>query len=171
MIPGEYQVEAGKAASPPVAEWLPFPEISDIRTSVKQYIVPEAGDVDISKEEILVSIGRGIQNQDNLELAQELADALGGVLVASRPVVDQGWLPISRLVGKSGKKVKPKLYLALGISGAPEHVEALSDSEVILAVNTDPQAPIFNVAKFGTTVDLLDLVPVLTEKIQLSKSS
>jgi electron transfer flavoprotein alpha subunit len=133
--------------------------------------MPEAGDVDISKEEILISVGRGIQNQDNLELAQELADALGGVLVASRPVVDQGWLPISRLVGKSGKKVKAKLYLALGISGAPEHIEALGDSEMILAVNTDPQAPIFNVAKFGTTVDLFDLVPALTEKIQSSKSS
>jgi electron transfer flavoprotein alpha subunit len=171
MIPGEYQVEAGQAASPPAVEWLPIPELSGIRTSVKQYIMPEAGDVDISKEEILISVGRGIQNQDNLELAQELADALGGVLVASRPVVDQGWLPISRLVGKSGKKVKAKLYLALGISGAPEHIEALGDSEMILAVNTDPQAPIFNVAKFGTTVDLFDLVPALTEKIQSSKSS
>jgi electron transfer flavoprotein alpha subunit len=145
--------------------------VSGVRTSVKRYIEPEAGDVDISKEEILVSVGRGIQNQDNMALAQELADVLGGVLVASRPIVDQGWLPTSRLVGKSGKKVNAKLYLALGISGAPEHVEALGDSEVIVAVNTDPEAPIFNVAKVGTTVDLLDLAPVLTEKIQLAKSS
>lgn len=171
MIPGEYQVEAGQAAAPPTVEWLNFPDISNLRMSVKQYIEPEAGDVDISKEEILVSVGRGIQNQDNLGLAQELADALGGVLVASRPIVDQGWLPTSRLVGKSGKKVKAKLYLALGISGAPEHVEALGGSEIILAVNTDPEAPIFSIAKYGTTVDLLDLAPVLTEKIQLAKSS
>lgn len=171
MIPGEYQVELGRALATPAVEWLPLPDISGLRTSVKHYIEPEAGDVDITKEEILVSVGRGIQNQDNLELAQELADALGGVLVASRPIVDQGWLPTSRLVGKSGKKVKAKLYLALGISGAPEHVEALGDSEVIIAVNTDPEAPIFGIARFGTTVDLLDLAPALTEKIQLSKSS
>ena len=171
MIPGEYKAEAGQAAASPAVEWLPLPDVSGLRTSVKQYIEPEAGDVDITKEEILVSVGRGIQNQDNMVLAQELADALGGVLVASRPIVDQGWLPTSRLVGKSGKKVKAKLYLALGISGAPEHVEALGDSEVIVAVNTDPEAPIFGVAKFGTTVDLFDLAPVLTEKIQLSKSS
>jgi len=171
MIPGEYKTGTGQTAAPPAIEWLPFADASGLRTSIKQYIEPEAGDVDISKEEVLVSVGRGIQNQDNMELAQELADALGGVLVASRPIVDQGWLPTSRLVGKSGKKVKAKIYLALGISGAPEHVEALGDSECIIAVNTDPEAPIFNIARFGTTVDLLDLAPVLTEKIQLSKSS
>jgi electron transfer flavoprotein alpha subunit len=171
MIPGEYKTEAGQVTVAPEVEWLPYPAVSGVRTSVKRYIEPEAGDVDISKEEILVSVGRGIQNQDNMALAQELADVLGGVLVASRPIVDQGWLPTSRLVGKSGKKVNAKLYLALGISGAPEHVEALGDSEVIVAVNTDPEAPIFNVAKVGTTVDLLDLAPVLTEKIQLAKSS
>ena len=171
MIPGEYQIEAGLAVSPPEIEWLPLPDNLGIRMSVKQYIEPDAGDVDISKEDVLVSVGRGIQNQDNMALAQELADALGGVLVSSRPIVDQGWLPTSRLVGKSGKKVKAKLYLALGISGAPEHVEALGDSEMILAVNTDPEAPIFSTAKYGTTVDLLDLAPVLTEKIRLAKSS
>jgi len=171
MIPGEYKAGAGQAATPPAIEWFPLPDASAFKTSVKRYIEPEAGDVDITKEGILVSIGRGIQNQDNLELAQELADTLGGVLVASRPIVDQGWLPTSRLVGKSGKKVKAKLYLALGISGAPEHVEALGDTEVIIAVNTDPEAPIFSVAKYGTTLDLLDLAPALTKKIQLTKSS
>jgi electron transfer flavoprotein alpha subunit len=171
MIPGEYKTEAGQVSVPPEVEWLPVPDVSGLRTSVKRYIEPEVSDVDISKEEILVSVGRGIQNQDNMALAQELADALGGVLVASRPIVDQGWLPTSRLVGKSGKKVNAKLYLALGISGAPEHVEALGDSQVVVAVNTDPEAPIFSIAKVGTTIDLLDLAPVLTEKIQLSKSS
>jgi electron transfer flavoprotein alpha subunit len=92
---------------------------------LKEYIEPAVGDVDIAKEAILVSIGRGIQNQDNIELAEELAKALGGVVCASRPVIDQGWLPPTRLVGKSGKAVKPRLYLALGISGAPEHIEAI----------------------------------------------
>ena len=90
---------------------------------LKQYIEPATGDVDITREPILVAVGRGIQREDNLELAQELAEALGGVVCGSSPVVDQGWLPTTRLVGKSGKTVKPKVYLALGISGAPEHAK------------------------------------------------
>lgn len=171
MVPGEIKAEAEPAGASPALEELPLPDPSSLRTTFKQYIEPDVGDVDISKEPLLVAVGRGIQNQDNLELAQELADALGGVLVASRPIVDQGWLPASRLVGKSGKKVKPKIYLALGISGAPEHVESINASDVILAVNTDPTAPIFGIAKYGTTVDLFDLAPALTEKVLLSKSS
>ena len=122
----------------------PPPAVSRIR--LRQYLAPDSSDVDLSKESILIAVGRGIQNQDNLALADELAAALGGTVCASRPVVDQGWLPTTRLVGKSGKRVKPKLYLALGISGATEHVEAITDSETIVAVNTDPNAPIFNVA-------------------------
>ena len=118
---------------------------------------------------MLVSVGRGIQNKDNIELANELAGALGCAVSASRPVVDQGWMPTTRLVGKSGKRVKPKIYLALGISGAPEHVEGMSDSDVIIAINTDLNAPIFNIAKYGAVVDLLDLAPVLTEKVRQAK--
>ena len=91
---------------------------------------------------------------------------MGGVLCASRPVVDQGWLPTSRLVGKSGYQVKPKVYLALGISGAPEHTESITGSEAIIAINTDPAAPIFNIAKYGVVEDIFDLIPVLTEKIE-----
>ena len=132
-------------------------------------IEPEVSDVDISKEQILIAIGRGIQNEDNVELAEELAELLGGVVCASRPVIDQGWLPISRLVGKSGKTVKPKLYLALGISGAPEHAESVTGSDIIIAVNTDPAAPIFNVAKYGIETDLFDLVPELTDKVREAK--
>jgi electron transfer flavoprotein alpha subunit len=132
-------------------------------------VEPEITDVDISKEPVLVAIGRGIGREDNIELAEELADALGGVLCASRPVVDQGWLSTSRMVGKSGKSVKPSIYLAMGISGAPEHVEGMSDSELIIAVNTDPAAPIFDVAQYGAEIDLLDLLPVLTEKIEAAK--
>ena len=118
---------------------------------------------------MLVSVGRGIQNKDNIELANELAGALGCAVSASRPVVDQGWMPTTRLVGKSGKRVKPKIYLALGISGAPEHVEGMGDSQVIIAVNTDPNAPIYNIAKYGTTVDMFDLLPVLTDKVKQAK--
>lgn len=94
---------------------------------------------------------------------------MSAVVTGSLLIVDQGWLATTRLVGKSGKAVKPKLYLALGISGAPEHVEAITGSDMIVAINTDPTAPIFNLAKFGSTVDVLDLLPVLTEKILQAK--
>jgi len=95
--------------------------------------------------------------------------ALGGAVCSSRPVVDQGWLPTSRMVGKSGQKVKPKLYLAMGISGAPEHVEAITDSEMIIAINTDPNAPIFDIAKYGAEIDMTDLMEVLTELVEEAK--
>mgnify|MGYP003973118777 CR=1 FL=1 len=100
------------------------------------------------------------------ELAEELAGLLGGVVCASRPVVDQGWLPTSRMVGKSGKSVKPKLYLALGISGAPEHVEGMTDAEMIVAINMDPDAPIFDIAKYGAEIDLFDLIDPLLEALE-----
>jgi electron transfer flavoprotein alpha subunit len=128
-------------------------------------VEPESGDVDITAAELLVSVGRGIGSQDNLEEVQELADALGAPLSASRPVTDAGWLPKTRQVGKSGLKVKPKVYLTFGISGAPEHLEGMRDAELIIACNTDANAPIFDVAHYGTTVDLFDLVPALTEKV------
>ncbi len=169
MVPGGYKAEQGQSTQAPPLTSVAAPALEGLRLSVKQYIEPEAGDVDITKESILVSVGRGIQNKDNIALADELAAALGGQVCASRPVVDQGWLPTSRLVGKSGKRVKPKVYLALGISGAPEHIEGMGESEVIIAVNTDPNAPIFNVAKHGTTMDMFDLLPVLTEKVKQSK--
>ena len=135
----------------------------------ERMIQPEAGDVDITKENVLVCVGRGIQQQDNMGLAEELAKALGGQLCASRPIVDQGWLPTTRQVGKSGMTVKPKLYLALGVSGAPEHQEGMKGSDLIVAVNLDPKAPIFDVAHYGVQMDLLDVVPPLVEAIQARK--
>ncbi|RJP48164.1 MAG: electron transfer flavoprotein subunit alpha/FixB family protein [Anaerolineaceae bacterium] len=169
MIPGGYKSEQGQAAQASAIESFTPPALDNLRVALKKYIEPEAGDVDISKSPFLIAVGRGIQNKDNLDLPNELAAAINGTVCASRPVVDQGWLPTSRLVGKSGKRVKPKIYLALGISGAPEHVEGINESDVIVAVNTDANAPIFNVAKYGTTLDLLDLVPQLTEKVKQAK--
>ena len=116
-----------------------------------------------------MSIGRGIQSQDNIALAEELAAALGGAISASRPIIDKGWLPKSRQVGKSGMSVKPKLYLTLGISGAPEHVEGMKDAATIIAVNTDPRAPIFDIADYAVVGDLFDIVPALTERIKGAK--
>ncbi len=166
MVPGGYKPETGQATTSPSVTKVSAQIAGDIHIKLSQYIEPETGDVDITKEPLLIAVGRGIQNQDNISLADELAQAIGGVVCASRPVIDQGWLPSSRLVGKSGSTVKPKIYLAIGISGAPEHVEAITGSDVIIAINTDPAAPIFNVAKYGTTADLFDLVPALTEQIR-----
>ena len=170
MIPGGFKPEEGQSSHPPEVTPVAAPALAEVRVALKQYIEPEVQDVDIAKEPILISVGRGIQHEDNVELAEELAEALGGVVSASRPVVDQGWLPTTRLVGKSGKRVKPKVYLALGISGAPEHVEGITDSEVIIAVNTDPTAPIFDVARYGVEADVLELLPALTEKVREARS-
>ena len=170
MIPGVFKSEQGRDSRSKEVVSIPPPDLSGLQVALIGYIEPAAGDVDISKETILVSIGRGIQNQDNIILAEELADALGGTVCASRPVVDQGWLPTTRLVGKSGKQVKPKLYLALGISGAPEHVEAIANCEMVIAINTDPSAPIFNNARYGIVMDMFELAPVLAEKARLAKT-
>ncbi len=169
MVPGGFKPEQGRSPQPPEVVRLDPPALKGLRVVTKEYIEPATGDVDIAREPILIAAGRGLQNQDNLELAEELAEALGGVVCASRPVVDQGWLPATRLVGKSGKRVKPKLYLAVGISGAPEHVEAIIDSELVIAINTDPAAPIFDVARYGAQIDLLDLLPALTEQVRQAR--
>ena len=168
MIAGGYKPEAAHGA-PPVTRVSPPAALDDLRVGLKGYIEPAAGDVDITKVPLLVSVGRGIQQQDNLKLAEALAAELGGVVSASRPIVDQGWLPTSRLVGKSGKTVRPKLYLALGISGAPEHAEGMRDAEFIVAINTDEKAPINDIAHFGAAIDVLELLPVLTKKIKGAK--
>ena len=125
-----------------------------------------AGDVDISEAEVLVSVGRGIEDEENIELVEELADALGATLSSSRPIVDAGWLPKNRQVGQSGKVVTPKVYLAIGISGAVQHVAGMKGSDTIIAINTDPNAPIFDIADYGVVGDLFDVVPALIEEFQ-----
>jgi electron transfer flavoprotein alpha subunit len=129
-------------------------------------VVPEAGDVDITKHTVLVSIGRGIQEKDNVALAEELADALGAAVSCSRPVVDAKWLEKSRQVGTSGKTVKPKVYLACGISGAFQHLAGIKGNPFIVAINKNPKAPIFQVADIGIVDDLLEFLPELTNKIR-----
>jgi len=163
VVAGSFPAAAG-GGSPTVETVSPPAGLDDLKTSFLTMVEPEGGDVDITAAELLVSVGRGIGSQDNLEEVQELADALGAPLSASRPVTDAGWLPKTRQVGKSGLKVKPKVYLTFGISGAPEHLEGMRDAELIIACNTDAAAPIFDVAHYGTTIDLFDLVPALTDK-------
>jgi len=122
------------------------------------------GDVDIGEAEFLVSIGRGIEEEENLDLIRDLCDATGATLSSSRPIVDNGWLPKNRQVGQSGKQVTPKVYLAIGISGAVQHVAGMKGAETIIAVNTDPNAPIFDIADYGIVGDLFDVVPALIEE-------
>jgi electron transfer flavoprotein alpha subunit len=121
--------------------------------------------VDLTKADVIVAIGRGIKSQENIALAQKLADALGGDIAASRPICDAGWLPIDRQIGSSGQTVAPKLYIALGISGAIQHLVGMKNAGTIVAVNKDPEAPIFDIADFGIVGDLFDVIPVLTEEI------
>ncbi len=124
------------------------------------------GDVDISEADVLVSVGRGIEEEENIDLVRELADALDATLSASRPIVDNGWLPKNRQVGQSGKVVTPKVYLAIGISGAVQHVAGMKGAETIVAINTDPNAPIFDIADYGIVGDLFDVVPELIDEFE-----
>lgn len=131
-----------------------------------EYVEAAVGEVDITQADVVVAVGRGIKEADNLALVEKLAKALGGVLAGSRPVVDAGWLPPERQVGQSGKTVKPKLYLAVGISGASQHVAGMRASSTIVAINKDPDAPIFKVAHYGIVDDLFKVVPALTTQLE-----
>jgi electron transfer flavoprotein alpha subunit len=146
-------------------------EVTDLAVGRRflEIVAAEVGDVDITKEDVLVSVGRGIEDQDNIEIAEELAEAMGAVVSCSRPIVDAKWLEKARQVGTSGQTVKPKVYLALGISGSFQHLGGLKGKPFIVAVNKNPKAPIFQMADVGIVEDLLDFVPVLTEKIQEGK--
>lgn len=169
MLAGATPAEGGRAGGTCAIEEVTPPLEGTARVRFRRLIQPEAGDVDIGREPVLVSVGRGIQSRDNIPMVQELAAALGGTIAASRPIVDQGWLPKTRQVGKSGMTVKPKLYLAVGISGAPEHLEGMRGAELVVAINSDPNAPIFDIAHYGVTADLFDVVPALTDKIRAAQ--
>ena len=131
-----------------------------------RYVEAEAGEVDITQADIIVSVGRGIRKKENIPIVEELADCLGGVVACSRPVVDSEWLPKERLVGQSGNTVKPKLYLAVGISGAFQHMMGMRSSETIIAINKDHNAPILSIADYGVVDDLSNVVPLLSAKIK-----
>lgn len=162
VLAGSFPVEAGQGST--AATQIASPVLLDgLKIKFVEAIKPAAGDVDITAQTKLVSIGRGIGSKDNVELAEELAKKIGATVSSSRPVVDAGWLPRTRQVGKSGLKVKPKLYFMLGISGAPEHLEGMKGAELIIAINTDKKAPIFNVAHYGSTADLFEVAEAMLE--------
>jgi electron transfer flavoprotein alpha subunit len=165
----------------PVVEKEPFPgEIVSIPSPLTdeglakrflQYVEAAVGEVDITQADILVSIGRGIKEAANIPLVKELADILGGTLSCSRPVVDKKWLPKDRQVGTSGKTVKPKVYIAIGISGAFQHIAGMKGAGTVIAINKDPKAPIFGVANYGIVADLFKFVPVLKERLKELRKS
>jgi len=161
-LAGSFPVDAGQGSTAATTMASPV-DLGSLKTRFVESISPEGGDVDITAQTKLVSVGRGIGGKENIELAEELAEKLDAALSCSRPVVDAGWLPRTRQVGKSGLKVKPKLYLMLGISGAPEHLEGMKSAELIIAVNTDKKAPIFNVAHYGATADLFEVAEAMLE--------
>jgi electron transfer flavoprotein alpha subunit len=149
------------------AEIAPFDvdiDESAVGSAVQGFEEVGGGDVDITEADVLVSVGRGIEEEENLPLVEALADALGATLSSSRPIVDNGWLPKNRQVGQSGKVVTPDVYIAIGISGAVQHVAGMKGSDTIIAVNTDPNAPIMDIADYAIVDDLFDVVPELIEQ-------
>ena len=137
-----------------------------VRSRVTGFEEVAAGDVDITEADVLVSVGRGIGEEEHIELVEQLADALDATLSSSRPIVDNGWLPKNRQVGQSGKTVTPKVYIAIGISGAVQHVAGMKGADTIISINTDPSAPIFDIADYGIVDDLFDVVPALIEAFE-----
>jgi electron transfer flavoprotein alpha subunit len=168
VLPGARPADAGRGEGDPTIEVVPL-DAGEAKVRFLAYRDPEAGDVDVTQQDVLVAVGRGIENEANIEVAEELAAALGGAVCGSRPVIDQGWMPLNRQIGKSGATVKPRLYIAAGISGAPEHIEGMKDSGLIVAINTDPDAPIFRVARYGVVADATDILEMLAERVQAAK--
>ena len=164
------QVQAGAAAAP--VETVNV-EIADgvVRNKPQEVFKEAKQAVDLTQAEIIVSVGRGIKEQKNIELAKQLAEALGGELAASRPICDSGWLPMDRQIGSSGQTVAPKLYLALGISGAIQHIVGMKGARTIIAINKDSEAPIFEIADYAVVGNLFDIVPPLIDEVKKAKTS
>ncbi len=157
--PGSAPVEKIDAAQPPALRITPHEVFQEAKQAV-----------DLSQAEVIVAIGRGIKEQKNVAIAEDLAKALGGEVAASRPICDNGWLPLERQIGSSGQTVAPKLYIALGISGAIQHIVGMKGARTIVAINKDVEAPIFEIADYGIVGNLFDVVPALTEEIKKTKA-
>jgi electron transfer flavoprotein alpha subunit len=164
------KVEAGATTSLAPVETVNVAVPDGVVRNKPEEVFKEAKQaVDLTQAEIIVSVGRGIKEQKNIELAKQLADALGGELAASRPICDNGWLPMDRQIGSSGQTVAPKLYLALGISGAIQHIVGMKGSRSIVAINKDSEAPIFEIADYAVVGNLFDIVPPLIEEVKKAK--
>ena len=164
---GAYRADRIAAGTAPLEKFAP--QLTPSRTKPRDLFREAARAVDLTAAEIIVSVGRGIKEADNIPIVQKLADALGAELAASRPICDSGWLPMERQVGSSGQTVAPKMYLAVGISGAIQHLVGMKGSKTIVAINKDANAPIFEVADYGIVGDLFQVVPALVDEIKKAK--
>ncbi|MGP8271334.1 MAG: electron transfer flavoprotein subunit alpha/FixB family protein [Terracidiphilus sp.] len=171
MQAGAFRAEnSEKAANPAeITTFTPTIESNQIRTKPGEPFRGGSQTVDLGSAQLIVSVGRGIKEAENIPLVQELAKALGAELAASRPICDNGWLPMERQVGSSGQTVAPKLYLAVGISGAIQHLVGMKSSQCVVAINKDPDAPIFEIADYGIVGDLFEVVPALTEAVKAAR--
>jgi electron transfer flavoprotein alpha subunit len=167
---GAYRADTLAAGSATVEKFTPELNASQIRSKPHEPFRESARAVDLTAAEIIVSVGRGIKEKDNIPVVEELARALGAELAASRPICDNGWLPMERQVGSSGQTVSPKVYLAVGISGAIQHLVGMKGSKTIVAINKDSNAPIFEVADYGIVGDLFEVVPALVEEVKKAKA-
>jgi electron transfer flavoprotein alpha subunit len=165
---GTYRADQAERGSAPV-ETVEASKPEKLRITPHEVFQEAKQAVDLSQAETIVAIGRGIKEQKNVALAEDLARALGGEVAASRPICDNGWLPLERQIGSSGQTVAPKLYIALGISGAIQHIVGMKGSRTIVAINKDTEAPIFEIADYGVVGNLFDMVPALTEEIKKAK--
>jgi electron transfer flavoprotein alpha subunit len=163
------KTEAGASAAPVETVNLEIP-VAAVRNKPQEIFKEAKQAVDLTQAEIIVSVGRGIKEQKNIELAKQLADALGGEIAASRPICDSGWLPMDRQIGSSGQTVAPKLYLALGISGAIQHIVGMKGARSVIAINKDHEAPIFEIADVAVVGNLFDIVPPLIEEVKKVKA-
>ena len=165
---GAYRPDQAKKGTGAAVESVAV-EVGEVRMIPEAPFQEAKQAVDLTKADVIVAVGRGIKSKDNLVLAEKLAAVLGGDLAASRPICDADWLPIDRQIGSSGQTVAPKLYIALGISGAIQHLVGMKNSGTIVAINKDPEAPIFDIADYGIAGDLFEAVPVLTEEVKKIK--
>jgi electron transfer flavoprotein alpha subunit len=167
---GAFRAAETGAASAPIENFDATLVEADIRTKVEEPFREAQRSVDLSSADVIVSVGRGIKEKDNLPIVEELAAVLGAELAASRPICDNGWLPMERQVGSSGQTVAPKMYVAVGISGAIQHLVGMKGAKTIVAINSDEHAPIFEVADYGIVGDLFQVVPALIEQIKKVKA-
>lgn len=167
---GSYQAEALISGSAPVETFAPQLDAAAIRAIAEAPFRESARAVDLTSADLIVSVGRGIKEQENIPIVEALAQALGAEMAASRPICDSGWLPMERQVGSSGQTVSPKVYIAVGISGAIQHLVGMKGAKTIVAINKDPNAPIFDVADYGIVGDLFEVIPALTEAVKKTRS-
>ena len=166
---GAFRADRVQDGSAQVEKFAPSLNAADVKTKPGEPFREAARAVDLTSADIIVSVGRGIKEKDNIPLVEELAKALGGELAASRPICDNGWLPMERQVGSSGQTVSPKVYMAVGISGAIQHLVGMKGAKTIVAINKDSNAPIFEIADYGIVGDLFEIVPALTEAVKRAK--